>query len=234
MAIPYETLRTNFHCQLPFKRPVLEFTTVPSRFFSMIFDCLDGKIPVNAAEFSAARAGISLSEVHWKYNVYGGPASVTLHLDRLAFDFPILAPSDIHVVRQILEAVHDSFPMAFPELYYERVEIQAFEHLDVAQETSVAELLSPYEMKSVPVVFGARRVIQRPAAKFELVSEDPSWQCTCSVERSLLKSTAVFVALTISLRQLTPQVPYKEKAALVQTVADSCLAVLGLENQVAA
>ena len=228
MAIKSKALRTNFHCQLPFKRPVLEFTNTPSRFFSMMFDCLAEKITVNAADFSV-RAGNTLGEIHWKYSVYGGITSVTMHPDRLAFDFPNLAPSDLPVVRQIIEAVHDAFPKAFSELDYDRAELQSYEHLDLAHEANVHEVLSPYEMKSVSTVFGEGRVIQKPAAKFELVSEDQRWLCTCSAERSVLQTTAVFVSLMISLRKLTPQVPYAEKAALAQEVGRSCLAVFGLE-----
>jgi hypothetical protein len=228
MAIKCKPLRQNLHCQLPLKRPILEFTNAPSRFFSMIFDSLVGKIQVNASDFSA-RAGVSVSEVQWKYNIFSGPTSVTLYPDRLAFDFPNLTPSDFAVVRLIMEAVHDSFPAAFPELDYERVEVQSLEHLDLTNEASVHDLLLPYEMKSVSTVFGKGQVIQRPATKFELISEDQRWQCTCTVERSLLQATAVFAALVISLRKMTPKIPFAEKLELAQKVGRSCLSVVGLE-----
>jgi hypothetical protein len=195
----------------------------------MIYDCLAGKIQVNASDFSV-RGGNTLTEVQAKYNVFGGLTSVTMHPDRLAFDFPNLVPSDFPVVRQIIEAAHDAFPKVFAELDYERADIQSYEHLEVMHETKVQELLASYEMKSVSAIFGKGRVVQWPAGKFELISEDQRWQCTCTIERSLLKATAVFVALMISLRKLTAQVPFVEKAALAQEVSQSCLAVLGLET----
>jgi hypothetical protein len=229
MAIKSKSLRTNVHCQLPFKRPILEFGNTPGRFFSMMYDCLAGKIQVNTSDFSV-RTGNTLGEVQAKYNVFGGITSVSMHADRLVFDFPNLVPNDFPVVRQIIEATHDAFPKVFAELDYERADIQSSEHLEVMHETNVQELLARYEMKSVSAVFGKGRVVQWPAAKFELISEDQRWQCTCTIERSLLKATAVFVALVISLRKLTSQSPFVEKATLVQEVSRSCLAVFGLET----
>lgn len=228
MATKCKPLRTNFHCQLPFKRPILEFTNTPGRFFSMMYHCLAGEIQVNTSDFSV-RTGNTLGEAQAKYNIFGGVTSVTMHPDRLAFDFPNLIPNDFPLVRQIIEAAHDAFPKEFAELDYERAEMQTHEHLDVMHETKVQELLAPYEIKSVSAVFGKGRVVQLPAAKSELISEDQRWQCTCTIERSLLKPTAVFVALMTSLRKLTPQGPFIEKAELARQVSRSCLAVFGLE-----
>src|SRR5262249_5019189 len=152
-----------------------------------------------------------------------------LHADRLVFDFPNLAPTDLPIVRQILVAVHDAFPKAFLELDYERAEVQSYEHLDLMDEAKVRELLSAYEMQSVSRVFGEGRVIQRPAAKVELLSEDQRWQATCSIERSLLRPSAVFFVMLISLRKLSPQSPYEEKATLAREVSKSCQAVFGIE-----
>jgi hypothetical protein len=228
MATKCKPLRTNFHCQLPFKRPILEFTNAPARFFSMIYDCLAGKIQVNASDFSAHH-GNMLGDVLARYNIFGGVTSVTILADRLAFDFPNLLPNDFLVAIQIIEAAHDAFPKAFPELDYERADVQTHEHLDVMHETKVKELLAPYEIKSVAAVFGKGRVVQWPAAKSELISEDQRWQCTCTIERSLLKPTAVFVALATSLRKLTPGGPFSQKAELAREVWRSCLAVFGLE-----
>jgi hypothetical protein len=228
MATKSKLLRTNFHCQLPFKRPMLEFANTPARFFSMMYDCLAGKIQVNVSEFSA-RSGNTLGEVQAKYNIFGGVTSVTMHPERLAFDFPNLVPNELPVMTQIIEATHDAFPKVFPELDYERADIQTYEHLDVMHATKVQELLALYEIKSVSAVFGKGRVIQWPAAKSELISEDQRWQCTCTIERSMLQPTAVFVALVTSLRKLTPQGPFVEKAALAREVSRSCLALFGLE-----
>jgi hypothetical protein len=194
----------------------------------MMYDCLAGKIQVNTSDFSV-RTGNTLGEAQAKYNILGGVTSVTIHPDRLAFDFPNLVPNDFPLVRQIIEAAHDAFPKVFAELDYERAEMQTYEHLDVMHATKVQELLAPYEMKSVLAVFGKGRVVQWPAAKSELISEDQRWQCTCTIERSLLKPTAVFVALVTSLRKLTPQGPFIEKAELARQVSQSCLAVFGLE-----
>jgi hypothetical protein len=194
----------------------------------MMYDCLAGKIQVNASEF-LYRGGTTLGELLAKYSIFGGATSITIHTDRLAFDFPNLLPNDFPVVMQIIEAAHDAFPHAFSELNYERADIETHEHLDVMHEAKVQELLAPYEIKSVSAVFGEGRVVQRPAAKFELISEDQRWQCTCTIERSLLKPTAVFVALATSLRKLTPKSPFYEKAGLAREVSRSCLAVFGLE-----
>jgi hypothetical protein len=229
MAIKCKALRINFHCQLPFKRPILEVASAPGRFYSMVYDCLLGKIQVNTSDFSVS-VGNTLSEIHWKYKIFGGITSVTMSPDRLAFDFPNLSPSDVPVVGQIIEAVHDVFPKAFSELDYDRADLQYYAHLEPMHGANAQELLSSYEMNSVSTIFGEGQVIQKPAAKFELISKDQRWLCTGSIERSILQPTAVFVALMISLRKLTPQVPLAEKAALAQQLLRSCLAVFGLEE----
>src|SRR5262245_10280481 len=100
MATRAKELRVNFHCQLLFKRPILDITNIGPRFFSMVYDCLAGKIQVNASEFSA-RVGNTLGEVEWRYNVYGGITSVSMTPNRLAFDFPNLLPNDFPVVIQV-------------------------------------------------------------------------------------------------------------------------------------
>jgi len=71
MAMKSRRLRSNFHCQVPFKRPILDFSSTPSRFFSMMYDCLAGKILVNASDFSV-RVGNTLGEAQAKYSIYGG------------------------------------------------------------------------------------------------------------------------------------------------------------------
>ena len=54
-----------------------------------------------------------------------GVSLVTMHSERLAFDFPNLVPNDLPVVQQIIQATHDAFPKAFAELDYERADILA-------------------------------------------------------------------------------------------------------------
>jgi hypothetical protein len=233
MGTKCKALRMNFHCHIPFKRPLLDLERAPGRFFSMVYDCLSGKITINTSDFSAS-AGNTLSEIQWKYRIFGGITSVTMFPDRLAFDFPNLMPSDVPVVGQIIEAVHDVFPKAFSELDYDRADLQYLAHLEPVHGANAEELLSSYEMNSVSTIFGEGQVIQNPAAKFELISKDQRWLCTGSIERSRLQSTAVFVALMISLRKLTPQVPLAEEAALALQLLRSCLAVFGLEEDDAA
>jgi hypothetical protein len=124
----YKSLRETLRIEAIFSRPILEWERTSARFYSMIYEALAAKIPVNVGDFSV-QPGTILSEVRARYGIYGGATSVTLHANKIVFDFPSLIPSDMPIVREVLSSVHDAFPKAFPELDYKTMEVQSYEHL---------------------------------------------------------------------------------------------------------
>ena len=105
--------------------------------------------------------------------------------------------------------------------------MQQYEHLELFDERHVEAVLAPFEIKSAREMLAKAGVVQRPAAKFELIAEDQRWQSNCTAERSLMKPSAIFVVLLSSLRNLSPQVPFAEKSAFGSAVVRNCLACSG-------
>ena len=85
--VPCTLVRANLHCELPLRRPIFDFSTHGPPFFAMIRDALTGKYIVNASDFSF-RPSNNLGEVQFRYNLFGGQASVALTVEKLIFDFP--------------------------------------------------------------------------------------------------------------------------------------------------
>jgi hypothetical protein len=170
-----------------------------------------------------------LSDARARYNIYGGATSVALHADKLVFDFPNVIPSDYPTVRNVMMSIHDAFPDAFPELQYHRLDVQCLEHVDLLELEGVRLFLERYKVQDSERSFGSPVVIQ-PQVKFTAIAQDQSWECTFTAERSLLSATALFAAVGITLRNVSPSMPYLDKADAVAALARSCLKVVGLEN----
>ena len=71
--------------------------------------------------------------------------------------------------------------------------------------------------------------VQKPFGKVDLTAEDQSWQCSCSIERSLLASNALFLATNLSMTKMGDKTSFAEKVAMGRTVGNACLALLGVE-----
>jgi hypothetical protein len=229
-VIEVKSVWTSLNVTLALKRPVLsEWQAIPGRFFIMIYDALAGVVPMNSKEFSVLPAN-QLSEVRAKYAIYGGASSVYINPDALVFDFPSLLPKDTAVVQQILARVHDAFPKAFPELTYETINGQSFEHLEFINENSnPADYLMRFMFANATTQLGGEPVVFQPAGKCDIIAQDQSWKCTLGVERSLHNARAVFVAITFSLNKVNPNSPFRAKAELVRRIAGNCHQLLGLE-----
>ncbi len=76
-------LRFMENYQLTFDRPIFDWTGVMQNFFDLIFKRVGARIPVSVNEFSTYAPG-KLSEMYARYNVYGGPNSVSLADNRLS------------------------------------------------------------------------------------------------------------------------------------------------------
>jgi hypothetical protein len=234
MAIyKFKPLRSSIRADALFTRPILEWEHVNTRFFVMVYDALAGKTNPSVAQFSVEPANV-LAEVRVRYRLFGGAASIFIQPDRLVFDFPdLVPPADYPIVTDVIEAIHDAFPKAFPELKYERVETQSVAHLDLVEIGAIERFLGRYEIALTENAFSAP-VVMQPGLKFTVVAQDQSWQCALIAERSLLSATALFVMLNMSIRNLDNAPSYSDKMARIRTVTNSVMRLIGLESAHAA
>jgi hypothetical protein len=211
-----------------FSRPLFDWARIPARFNEMIFNALEGKIRVNPSELSVTPSNI-LGDVRAKYAIYGGATSVNLSSNKMVFDFPNLAQADVAVAGDVIRTIHDALPMALPEITYDRIEIESFEHLELESEGAVEGFLQRYSLPEVDQFFDGP-IVARPSVKFNVASADQQWECGFAAERSLLRQKAIFAILSISLRGVNPHSSYEEKAIRVSTLVKSCYQVVGLES----
>jgi hypothetical protein len=230
--VRFKVVRENVHVQLYFKRPLFNWNEVHTRFFEMIYDLLGQRLNVQPSEFSTNPTN-TLGEARAKYNVYGGGSSVSLLADRIAFEFPSLAPTELPIVHEIMGKVHDGFRDHFSEIEQGRVEVQDYAHLDIGSQEAVNTFLNRFQVQGVAEAFGSG-VINVPSAKFTVISEDGSWQSAITVERSQMQTSALFGATQLSLHKFTPTQSYLEKAGVVFDITKRCLLAVGLENEDAA
>jgi hypothetical protein len=226
--VRFKPLRTTYNVALFFERPILDWMGVVPRFFDMIFRTVGTKIPVNAKEFSATPHA-NLGEVNVRYNVFGGPSSFTLYVDRLAADFPTLLPGDYALVRDLLSTVHDAFAAAFPNVVAKRLESNNGEHLEILPPASVDAFLAPYRLAGVDEVFKAEAVNQ-PALKFTLKGSISAWQSGILVEQSLLHVGALFALHNLRIDDLTRLQNFEEKVAFGSRIEQMTFNALGLER----
>jgi hypothetical protein len=224
----YKSLRDSVHVQLMFKQPILDWTGISSRFFGMLYNALRGKLPINLSDFSLV-TGTLVSDIRAKYSLYGGATSVALLADRLAFDFPNLLPPDYPVAIDVMATIHDALPKAFSEHIYDRIEFQSHKHVDLFNNEAVAEFLEQFETRGLESHFDVP-VVQQPSCKFAVAAQDKSWQCSLTIEPSLLVSTALFLAITVSIRTASPLTPFFEKQTQVRELVHSLVGSVGLES----
>jgi hypothetical protein len=228
MVFKFKPVRTGTRADVFFARPILEWEHVHSRFFAMVYDALAGKTNPSAAEFSIHVSTV-LGEAGARYRLFGGATSVSIQADRLTFDFPNLVPADYPLVYDVIAAIHDAFPKRFPELQYERAEIQSLEHLDLVENGALERFLRNYEIATTDTSFPSPAVMQ-PGLKFTVVAQDQSWQCALVAERSLLIATGLFVLLNTTIRGLSNLPSYSDKMTRITAVTNSMRTLIGLEH----
>jgi hypothetical protein len=179
----YKSLQETLRIEAIFSRPILDWERTSARFYSMVYDALATKIPVNVGDFSMQPA-MTLGEVRARYSIYGGATSVTLHANKIVFDFPNLIPSDFPIVREVIFSIHDAFPKAFPDLDYKTIEMLSYEHVELLEDGAVELFLERYKVSGVENSFKSP-IVSGPAMKFAVISQDQKWQCSFAAERSL-------------------------------------------------
>lgn len=222
-------LRFMENYQLAFDRPIFDWTGVMQNFFDLIFKRVGARIPVNVSEFSTYAPG-KLSEMNARYNVYGGPSSVSLFADRLTIDFPNLLPADIPLVGELLKVVHDGFAAEFKQVTYSRVEIKSGAHMEVLPPDSVKDLLARHQIKSVEDTFREAGAVTEAGIKFAAKCSSPPWSYSLMAEQSLLNAAAVYTFSTTSFMDAKTVPTFEEKTKLAASIAELALKSFGAEQ----
>lgn len=198
-------------------------------FFDMIFSRVGATIPVSVNEFSTFASG-KLSEMYARYNLYGGPSSVSLFADKLTIDFPSLLPGDIPLVGQLLKIVHDSFAAEFKQVSYGRVDMQSGSHLEVLPPDTVKEVLARYQIQGLDDIFREAGAVIEPGIKFAAKSSSPPWSYSLMVEQSLLNASALYVYATVSLTDAKAVPTFEDKIGLIAHIGGLALKAFGAEQ----
>ena len=222
-------LRFMQNVQLTFDRPIFDWTGVMQAFFEMIFTRVGVAIPVSVNEFSTFASG-KLNEMHARYNVYGGPSSVSLFANKLAIDFPNLLPGDIPLVGQLQKIVHDGFAAEFKQVSYSRVDMQSGSHLEVLPPDTVKEALAKYQIQDVADVFREAGAITEPGIKFAAKSSSPPWSYSLMVEQSLLNASALYAHASVSLTDPKTVPTFEDKIELIAHIGKLALKAFGAEQ----
>jgi hypothetical protein len=229
VLVKLQPLRFTLNIQIVFDRPIFDWTGVMQKFFDMIFRSVGARIPVVMNEFSAYAPG-RVSEMYARYNVYGGPSSVSLFADKLIIDFPNLLPGDISLVRELLKIVHDGFAAEFTQASYSRVDVQSGSHLEVLAPDTVKQFLSQYRIESVENTFGAAGAVTEPAIRFAAKSSKPQWTYALMIEQSLMHAAALFLYTNLSLTDAAALPTFEEEIGLVAYVGGLALKAFGVEQ----
>lgn len=227
--VKVQPLHFQLNVQLIFDRPIFDWTGVMQRFFDMIFRLAGAKIPVLVNEFTAHAPG-KISEMYARYNVYGGPSSISLFPDKLVVDFPNLLPADVSLVRELLTIAHDGFAAEFSQVSFTRFDWQSGAHLEVAAPDTVKDFLARYKIESVENTFSEAGAVIEPAIRFAAKSFKPPWTYSVMVEQSLMNVAALFVYSNLSLTNATALPKFEDKMKLVTDVGGLAMKAFGVEQ----
>jgi hypothetical protein len=228
-VIKFRPLFLMQNVQLPFERPIINWTEVAPKFFDMILTSVGARIPVLVNQFSTSTTG-RVSDFFARYSIYGGNSTITLFPDKLVFDFPQLNPPDVPLVGDLLRTVHDALSADFLQASYSRIDIQVGEHLELVPPSTVTEFLNRYRIKGLDEVFVQAEAVVEPAVRFSAKSSKPPWSCTLMVEQSLMNAAAIFLWESTSLTDANSVPSFDDKFRLVAHIGGLALKALNLEH----
>jgi hypothetical protein len=221
--------RGNLSVSLPLVRPLMQPQSLAPTFFELVHDALVPDFPVKPAELSGG-SGNKLSEVFGRFNLYGGPNSVTLYTDRLSFDFVNLIPADYPIIYDLTRRVHDAFASAFEATDFDRAEATSLIHFEAEQPGAAREYLNSFQpVRSLEPFKQIGELVWEPVARFTLVGTDQTWRCRFGVEKSLALENGIFVDLNMVLSNQSKAVPFATKLELASRIGTAARTVLELE-----
>lgn len=223
----YKVFREYLHVQQHFHGIALGWRDLPQNFFKALYSSLGTRLNIQTSELSG-NAGNRLSEMYARYNIYGGPSTVSLFADRVAFEFPNITSADLALIYEIMGTVHDFIPTSFPELRLAHVEVQDFCHFDLGTQEQVGTFFQRFQFQPLCDAFGDLPSQFTFGPKFEIASEDGRFRCKVFVEPSSVSSTAIFGSIITTLSMPAPA-NFPEKTEIIEGLTRRCLSGLGLE-----
>ncbi|MBR0751732.1 hypothetical protein JQ604_06020 [Bradyrhizobium jicamae] len=225
----YNVLKENLHVDWHFQKPIFSFLQIAPRFFAMLHERFGQMLSLKPGELHVNNGASSLGEARLTYRMYGGNSTVTLHADHLNFSVPGANPGELGLVRSILGELHDGFKREFPEIETGRVDVASYSHCDLGNVETVTEFLARFTIPRTPASSATPAVQIKPAVKFTATSEAGDWEATVTAEPSIQTSSAIFVAINLNVLKLPSDLPFIEKAAVIQGITARCFAMIDLE-----
>ena len=210
--------------------PFFNWNVVPPKFFEMVHGTLSPKYLITANDFSVV-SGNSLGEVAAKYNIFGGPSSVTLHAERLYMDFSTLFPDDVSIVLDIMEQLYTGFHKTFPDRQCETIQAAVGEHVEIIDGTAVSDYLSRYAIPATHKTSGERNIVFTPGSLFVAVDNDATWRLGCKVEKSELLENGLYLHINITFLKVAEAYGNDFQILLdrYRGIVDACSSTLDLD-----
>ena len=213
---------------IQFASLLLDWTSVPSRFFNMVSEALPSTFTEDPKNFSVT-TGNTLDEVSAKYSILGGSDSIVLSAKMLSMEFRDLSSDMLERVIQIIHDVETSFVTRFPECSYGVLEVISLEHLSVCDDQLASDYLELYALPLIEEAFDGHDVVNNPSARFTVVDSKNTWSAHCIVEKSHLLDNGLFLNVRASLLQVSASDPFQEKRERINEIAIACMRALQLE-----
>jgi hypothetical protein len=193
----------------------------------MVYDRVNPHYAVAANHLSANAGAQRLGEAFARYNVFGGPTSITIFSDKLVFDFPTVLVRDYQTVASILNLTYDGLREDFEDARFETIDVRSAEHAQLQMPHEVEKYLERFRLNRIEPGASLGPVVQEFAGIMRVRSVDDSWQCRLAVEKSIAVTNGLFVDMAVTLRD-AEQAPFAEKYEIFRRIAKGCNEMLGL------
>lgn len=187
------------HVNFDYSPPIFEWQNVSSRFFEMIESALAPILGASNLNNFLTQPSNSVGDVAARYNIFGGPSSVTLRANQLSVEFPNLLPSDTNLVIEIVRAVYSGFCEKFSERNCSVIRISLHEHAEVI-DGNIQEYLSRYSKPFENSKLNEHEFETQPTGRIYVNSNDGNWSALCMVEKSEILENSLFLQLELTLK----------------------------------
>ena len=221
--------RSDYNAKLMLVKPNFDWIGLYPRFFNMVYEAMLPDVQINPVHLSSSATHI-MGEIYARYNLGGGPSSLTLRPDRLEFEFRNVLASDVPVTYDFMRRMHDAFGKTFPELKYDRVETYSLEHDEVLPPGDVDKYLDLFKRPIRGAFTDLGDFNEEPSGLIHATAKDQSWACRLRMERSLLIPNGIFCEYSMNMNKQGSETSFDEKLAFALKLSKACFEALGLEG----
>ena len=212
-----------------FATSLLDWATVPPRFFKMLHEVLPSNFTDNPSNFSVT-TGNTLDEVSAKYTILGGSDTIVISAKMLSMEFRELSRNMLEYVITLIQDVETSFVTHFPECGYQRFEVLTLEHLSLCDEQSVSDYLNRFALSGMEEAFHGCDIVNNPSARFTVADTESKWTAHCFVEKSQALDNGLFLQVRASLLEVNSGDTFQEKRDRINQISNACARALQLEQ----